>query len=57
MPKWAENLTSKTTWKEEFWNFFLNSSFLEKKNYPKPQLLDFSNGVPVDFNITMKTRN
>jgi hypothetical protein len=56
MPKWAENLASKTTWKEEFWDFFLNNGFLEKRNYPKPKLLDFSNGVPVDFNITMETR-
>jgi len=57
MPKWAEFFASKTTWKEEFWDFFLSGSFLEKKDYPKPRLLDFSNGIPVDFDLTMNARN
>jgi len=57
MPKWAENFASKTIWKKEFWDFFLSGEFLEKKNYPKPKLLDFSNGVPVNFDMTMGARN
>lgn len=55
-PKWAETFTSKASWKEEFWGFFLDGTFLKKKNYPKPKLLDFSEGVPVDFDMTAGAR-
>jgi len=57
IPKWAETLASSRVWKQEFWDFFLTGEFLEKKGYPNPELLDFSNGAPVDFDMTMSVRN
>lgn len=56
VPKWTESIVSKTEWRES-WNSFMNGNFLEKKNYSKPRLLDFSNGVPVDFDMTMAVRS
>lgn len=35
--------------KKEFWDFFLNGEFIDKKNYTKPKLLDFSNEVPINY--------
>lgn len=54
--KWAESLASKSIWKQESWDFFLNGEYLIRKNYPKREILDFSNGVPVDFDTTLSAR-
>ncbi|MFA4887480.1 MAG: hypothetical protein WC595_04665, partial [Candidatus Nanoarchaeia archaeon] len=51
IPRWTEDLISKRRWKQDMWEFFINGNHLVKGNYPHPKLLDFSNGVPVDFNI------
>ena len=56
IPKWTENLISKPEL-EESWNSFAIGDFSEKNNYPKPKILDFSNGVPVDFDMTLNARN
>ena len=57
IPKWAESFASKNVWKQEFWDFFLNGEYLVKKNYSKPEYLDFSDGVPVNFDMTQIARN
>lgn len=57
IPKWAECFVSKNEWKHGVWDFFLNGEFLVKKKYPKPEVLDFSNGVPVNFDMTLSARN
>ena len=51
LPRWTENLVSKKKWKEEMWDFFINGNYLVKNNYPNLKRLDFSNGVPVNFDI------
>ncbi|MBI3190112.1 hypothetical protein HYZ41_00250, partial [archaeon] len=57
IPKWSENFASKNVWKQEFWDFFLSGEYLIKNNYPKPEIMDFSDGVPIDFNMTQIVRN